>query len=530
MNNNQNTESGNLQKLINIGRALSREKNINILLEKILIEARNISNSDGGTLYLLKDDNRLNFEIMHNESKNIFYGGSADKVPDFFYPVKLYIDGKPNLNSVSAVCAIEAKTINIKDAYTDRNYDFSGPKGFDKKHDYRSKSFLNVPLKNHKEEVIGVLQLLNAKDKDGITYYSKEIVSLVESLASQASIALTNQLLIEEQKLLFKSFIQLVAEALEKKDKATGGHCTRVPMLTMMIADSINTTNLGPYAKFQFTDDEMEELYVAGWLHDFGKVATPEHVMNKTTKLECLFDKIDLIFLRFELLKRDIKIEYYESKFKNVEDDLSSSNLKNKLIEIDNDARFLKDCNIGGESLSDEMKSRIEKIASKKININGKVVKFLTKDEEENLKISRGTLNKKDIKIMQSHVSLSYELLNKLPYPNHLKNVPFYAGCHHEKIDGSGYPNGYSGDKLPLQARVIAIADVFEGLTAPDRPYKEGYKLSKAMNILKYMVKNHEIDKDLFNLFVSEKLYLKYAKKHVDSAQIDEINEQELLV
>ena len=189
MNNNQNTESGNLQKLINIGRALSREKNINILLEKILIEARNISNSDGGTLYLLEDDNRLNFEIMHNESKNIFYGGSADKVPDFFYPVKLYVDGKPNLNSVSAVCAIEAKTINIKDAYTDRNYDFSGPKGFDKKHDYRSKSFLNVPLKNHKEEVIGVLQLLNAKNKDGITYYSKEIVSLVESLASQASIA-----------------------------------------------------------------------------------------------------------------------------------------------------------------------------------------------------------------------------------------------------------------------------------------------------------------------------------------------------
>ena len=528
---NKNTESGNLQKLINIGRALSREKNISILLEKILIEARNISNSDGGTLYLIKDDNRLNFEIMHNESKNIFYGGSSEKVPDYFYPVKLYVDGNPNLNSVSAVCALEAKTINIKDAYTDKKYDFSGPKGFDKKHNYYSQSFLNVPLTNHKENVIGVLQLLNAKNEDGITYYSNEIVSLVESLASQASIALTNQLLIEEQKLLFKSFIQLVAEALEKKDKVTGGHCTRVPMLTMMIAESINATMVEPYKKFNFTDDEMEELYVAGWLHDFGKVATPEHVMNKSTKLECLFDKIDLILLRFELLKKEIKIEYYESILK-IENNIDKNNLelKEKLIKIDDDAKFLKDCNLGGEFLSEKMKDRIERIANQKININGVLTRFLSKDEENNLKISRGTLNENDIKIMQDHVSLSYELLNKLPYPNHLKQVPFYAGCHHEKINGSGYPNGYSGDKLPLQARVIAIADVFEGLTAPDRPYKKGYKLSKAMNILKYMVQNEEIDRDLFNLFITEKLYLKYAKDNVDSSQIDEINESELLI
>ena len=179
MNNNKNSHSGNLKKLIDIGRALSREKNINILLERILIEARKISNSDGGTLYLMTDDDRLSFKILHTESKNLFLGGSHGNVPDTFYPVKLYIDGKPNMNSVSAVCALEGRTINIKNAYTDENYDFSGPKGFDKKHDYYSKSFLNVPLKNHKDKVIGVLQLLNAKKDDKIISFSEELVKLV---------------------------------------------------------------------------------------------------------------------------------------------------------------------------------------------------------------------------------------------------------------------------------------------------------------------------------------------------------------
>ena len=530
MSNIKNIASGSLKKLIDIGRALSREKNINILLEKILIEARKISNSDGGTLYLTKDDNRLSFEILHNESMGIFLGGSHEKVPKAFYPVKLFIDGKPNMNSVSAVCALKKKTINVKDAYTDKNYDFSGPKGFDTKHNYHSKSFLNVPLTNHKDRVIGVLQLLNTTVDGEIVSYSEDIVDLVESLASQASIALTNQMLIKEQKDLFKSFIQLVSEALEEKDEVTGGHCTRVPVLTMMIADAINQDKSGTYKDFQFSDDEMEELYVAGWLHDFGKVATPEHIMNKSTKLECLFDKIELLKLKFEILKRDKKIEYYKSinKINNNSQELTES-LDEEISKINNDMDFLKDCNIGGEFMSDHMKNRVSQISSQKIEINGVESSLLDEQEENNLKISKGTLSDDDRKIMNKHVSLSYELLDKLPYPAHLKKVPFYAGCHHEKIDGSGYPNGYSGDKLPLQARIIAIADVFEGLTAPDRPYKKGYKLSKAMNILSYMVKDNEIDKDLFDLFIHQKVYLKYAEDNVDSSQMDEIDEKKIL-
>ena len=525
--NNSYSNSGNLQKLIDIGIALSKEKNIDKLLEKILIEARKISNSDGGTLYLMIDDStRLSYNIMHTESKDIYYGGTHDPVPDSIYPVKLYKDGKPNMHNACVVCALKAETINIEDAYEDDNYDFSGTKGFDSKYDYHSKSFLNVPLINHKNTVIGVLQLLNAQDDNqNIISFSNDIVDLVESLASQASIALTNQLLIEEQKNLFKSFIQLVAEALEKKDKTTGGHCTRVPQITMMVADAINNDKTEKYLDFEFTEDQMEELYVAGWLHDFGKVSTPEYVMNKSTKLEGLYDKIDFIKMKLEILKRDKEIEFYkESNEKN------RDNLDEVLNNINNDISFLEKCNIGGEFMDSEHKDRIVEISKQKININGTEKNLLSDKEVEYLSISRGTLSYEDFEVMKKHVVLTYELLDKLPYPKHLEQVPFYAACHHEKLNGKGYPNGYKGDKLPLQARIIAIADVFEGLTAPDRPYKEGYKLSKAMNILRDMAVKNEIDVDLFNLFIKQKIYLKYAESSIDESQIDFIDEENMLV
>ena len=526
---NNNSSSSKLKKLIDIGIALSKEKNIDFLLEKILTEARIISNSDGGTIYLVNNNNtKLNFKIMHNESLNIQFGGSKNPVPDFFYPVRLYNqDNTKNLNNVSAVCVLEKRTINIKDAYKDKEFDFSGTKGFDNKYNYRSQSFLTIPLKNHKDKVIGVLQLLNAKKDNKIIFFSNELVELVEALSSQAAVALTNQLLIDEQKILFRSFIKLVAEALEQKDEVTGGHCNRVPVITMMIAEAINKDSEGKYKDFSFTEDELDELYVAGWLHDFGKVATPEYIMNKSTKLEGLYDKIDEIKFRFEILKRDLEIEFYKSKINDSNIDKNTFNME--LQKIEDDILFLEKSNVGGEFMSEDLQKRVQEIAKQTININEQKKPILTDKEVDYLTISRGTLSKNDRQIMEDHVVLTYDLLNKLPYPKHLKQVPFYAGCHHEKIDGSGYPNGYKGDKLPLQARIIAIADVFEGLTAPDRPYKAGYKLSKALNILKFMVNDGEIDSDLFSLFITKKLYLKYADEMINTNQIDSIDENKLL-
>ena len=520
----------NIKKLIDIGIALSKEKNINILLEKILNEARIISNSDGGTVYLVTEEGKkLNFEIMHTESLNIKFGGSFTPVPDSIYPVKIYNDdGKENINNVAAVCVLKGKIISIDDAYVSEEYDFSGTKGFDVRHNYRSKSFLTIPLKNHKDKVIGVLQLINAKDGNDIVSFSDELIDLVQALGSQASVALTNQLLIDEQKSLFRAFIKLVAEALEQKDQVTGGHCNRVPVLTMMIAEEINSDKDSLFKNFKFSDDELDELYVAGWLHDFGKVATPEYIMNKSTKLEGLYDKIEQIKLRFEILKKDVEIEYYKNTIKKI--DLNNESINIKSQKIDEDFKFLEKSNVGGEFMSNEFKKRIEDIANYQIIINNKKVSILNDEEVDFLTISKGTLSQKDRKIMEDHVVLTYDLLNKLPYPDHLKKVPFYAGCHHEKINGKGYPNGYSGDKLPIQARIIAIADVFEGLTASDRPYKKGYKLSKALTILKYMVDDGEIDRDLFKLFITKKLYLKYANDNIDKMQIDIINERDFLV
>jgi len=369
--------------------------------------------------------------------------------------------------------------------------------------------------------------LINAKNGNEIVNFSDELIDLVEALGSQASVALTNQLLIDEQKTLFRSFIKLVAEALENKDQVTGGHCNRVPILTMMIAEEINNDKNSLFKNFKFSDDELDEIYVAGWLHDFGKVAIPESIMNKSTKLEGLYDKIEQIKLRFEILKKDIEIEFYKNRIEKI--DLDSELIDSKLKKIDDDFDFLKKSNIGGEFMSDVLRKRVVDIAKYKIQINNQQVSILNEDEVDFLTIPKGTLSKSDRKIMEDHVVLTFKLLSKLPYPDHLKQVPFYAGCHHEKINGKGYPNGYSGDKLPIQARIIAIADVFEGLTAPDRPYKKGYKLSKALSILKYMVDDGEIDKDLFELFITKKLYLKYANENIDISQIDIINEKDFL-
>jgi HD-GYP domain-containing protein (c-di-GMP phosphodiesterase class II) len=204
--------------------------------------------------------------------------------------------------------------------------------------------------------------------------------------------------------------------------------------------------------------------------------------------------------------------------------------MNEEINKSDNDLEFIIKCNTGGESFSKELKEKVKEISKYKIYYNGSYQNILTNEEVDFLTLERGTLNKKERQIMEDHVSLTYKLLNKLPYPKHLNNVPFYAGCHHEKINGKGYPNGYSGDELPIQARIIALADVFEGLTASDRPYKDGYKLSKAMNILKFMILDNELDKDIFNLFINQKVYLKYAEDYIKNSQIDKINEKDLLV
>ena len=529
---------GQIKNLSEIGVALSKEKDRGKILETILLEAKRISSADGGTIYMKTDDNRLKFEIMMTDSLGIHFGGtSAEPIPDTIYPVKLYNPetNQPNHKNVSAYAALTGKTVNIKDAYKEKGFDFSGTKGWDKRHGYRSKSFLTVPMKNHEDNIIGVLQLLNAKNPNTgeIASFSTSI-KMIESLASQAAIVITNKNLIRELEVLFESFIKLIATAIDKKSAYTGGHCSRVPEITMMLADAVGKIKSGKYKDFDMNPDERNELYIAAWLHDCGKVATPTHIVDKGTKLEKIFDRIDIINMKFEVLRRDKEIEFLKKIYKLKNSDKTvleklKGEYKRHLEQLDEDEAFLERCNIGGEFMLEELQERVIQIAKYPFKEKGKKKPFLSKDEVRNLNISKGTLLPEEREIINSHISITIDMLEQLPYPKHLKNIPEFAGGHHEKLDGTGYPRGLTENQMSPQAKMIAIADIYEALTAADRPYKEGKKLSEAMRIMGFMNKDRHIDKDLFKIFVKEGIYKKYAKKFLKPNQIDKVDETVIL-
>ena len=529
---------GQIKNLSEIGVALSKEKDRGKILETILLEAKRISVADGGTIYMKTDDNRLKFEIMMTDSLGIHYGGtSAEPIPDTIYPVKLYNPetNQPNHKNVSAYAALTGKTVNIKDAYKEKGFDFSGTKGWDKRHGYRSKSFLTVPMKNHEDNIIGVLQLLNAKNPNTgeIASFSTSI-KMIESLASQAAIVITNKNLIRELEVLFESFIKLIATAIDKKSAYTGGHCSRVPEITMMLADAVGKIKSGKYKNFDMNPDERNELYIAAWLHDCGKVATPTHIVDKGTKLEKIFDRIDIINMKFEVLRRDKEIEFLKKIYKLKNSDKTvleklKGEYKRQLEQLDEDEAFLERCNIGGEFMLEELQERVIQIAKYPFKEKGKKKPFLSKDEVRNLNIPKGTLLPEEREIINSHITITIDMLEQLPYPKHLKNIPEFAGGHHEKLDGTGYPRGLTENQMSPQAKMIAIADIYEALTAADRPYKEGKKLSEAMRIMGFMNKDRHIDKDLFKIFVKEGIYKKYAKKFLKPNQIDKVDETVIL-
>jgi len=520
-----------------IGLALSKEKDMDKLLEMILLEAKRISNADGGTLYMMTDDQRLKFSIMITDSLNIHMGGTSGKeIP--FYPVKLYMDdGQPNKTMIAANAGLTGDTINIPDAYKAKGFDFAGTKAFDEKTGYRSKSFLTVPLKNHEDEIIGVLQLLNAQDikTKKVIPFSDSVQKSVEALSSQAAVAITNKNLIKDLEVLFESFIKLIASAIDAKSPYTGGHCSRVPEITMMLAESVNEINDGPFAGIQFTDKEMYELKIAAWLHDCGKVATPEAVVDKGTKLETIYDRIHTVATRFEVLKRDEEIKYLKKQLKIQKDDSLIENQKKEALkkartlylkrikQQEDDKSFIEESNVGGEFMSQDRKDRVNKIASYRWKDNGSPKPFFSEDEIYNLCISRGTLTPEERKIINDHIVVTIDMLEQLPYPKHLRNVPEFAGGHHEKLDGTGYPKGLNHSEMSVQAKIMAIADIFEALTARDRPYKKGKTLSQAMRILGFMKNDAHIDTELFEVFVKEKIYLKYAESFLDPEQIDEV-------
>ena len=533
-----------LEQLNEIGAALSLEKNLDALLEKILLAAQTITRADGGTLYVLEEEVRLRFAIMRNESLGIAMGGTTSvEIP--FYPVQLYgKDGSPNNQMVAARAALTGKTINIADAYTTEGFDFSGTRNFDKKTGYRSRSFLTVPMRNHEGAVIGVLQLINCKalHGGGIVTFSNSDQRLAESLASQAAIALTNRQLIIQLEQLFESFIGLINSAIDEKSPYTGGHCQRVPTLTMLLAEAAAQSKNPALDGFSLTDSDRYELKIAGLLHDCGKITTPVHVVDKATKLETIFDRIHLLDTRFEVIKRDAEIQHLRRQLEVARSaELNEMGRRARIFELDQqyreqvrhieeDREFLRRHNVGGEFMPPDARARVGEIATAYLwtDPSGNQAQFLTEDEVENLSIARGTLTNAERETINHHIVATIKMLEALPWPPNLRNVPEYAGGHHERMDGKGYPRGLKREEMSVPARVMGIADIFEALTAKDRPYKRGKTLSESLRILGKFCLGGHIDPDLFDIFVRDKVYLEYAETFLDGNQIDSVDETKI--
>lgn len=521
-----------LEELNAIGVALSKEKNIDHLLEAILLAAVRITHCDAGTLYSVGEDQALHFEIVRTQSLNIALGGTTGK-PVPFPPVPLHDpSGQPNNSNVVAYAVLHDSTVNIADAYTEQGFDFAGTRRFDSANHYRSKSFLTVPMKNHEDKIIAVLQLINAIDPESgeITPFSRSDQQLVESLASQAAIALTNRALINQLEDLFEAFITLINIAIDEKSPYTGGHCERVPVLTMLLAEAASKTTSGPMAGFMMSDKDRYELKIAGLLHDCGKITTPVHVVDKASKLQTLFDRIHLIDTRFEVLKRDAEIDLLKQKLAALQQGSTDTSAleaacSQRIAQLDDDREFLRKANIGGEFMAPPLQQRVKDIGTYRwINEAGQETDFLSQEEIDNLNIEKGTLTAEEREIINHHVVSTINMLEALPWPSHLKHVPEYAGGHHERMDGRGYPKGLKGTDMSVQARIMAIADIFEALTAKDRPYKEGKKLSDALTILGRMKLDHHVDPDLFDIFVRDQVYLQYARDFLEDYQIDAVD------
>ena len=456
MNNSHLDIAHRLEQLTELSVALSTSRNIPLLLERILQTARSITRADGGTLYrAVEDGNGLAFDISMNDTLHMHQGGSSANAISIPNIALRNPDGSRNLSAVSAYAANERKSVNIADVYQADGFNFSGMRSFDEKYNYHSQSFLTVPMEDHEGELVGVLQLINALDP--VTGkpqpFSETDQYFIEALASQAAIAITNQQLIYRLENLFEHFIQLINMGIDEKSPHTGRHCEHVPVLAMLLAEATHDTTVGPLASFQMSERDRRELWVAGLLHDCGKITTPNHVVEKSTKLETIFDRIDLIDTRFEVLKRDAEIAILKQKcaLGSALDEAQSQALDRQLQEqcaqIDADRAFLRHANIGSEGMKPEDQLRVTEIAKHQWrDPSGQVVAALTEEEVNNLRIRMGTLNDAERQIINNHIVVTIKMLESLPWPKQLRNVTEYAGGHHERMDGKGYPKGLTRD------------------------------------------------------------------------------------
>lgn len=498
-----------IEKIMKINYQIASEHNSEKLFVNILTLLRKLTKADGGTLYIKsKDEKTLKFEIIQNEKLNIFLSASKNQIN--WPPLPIYLeDNTLNNTMVAVVSCNEKRIINIDDVYETKKYSFDGTKVFDKKNGYRSKSMLVIPLINHEDDVIGVVQLINKTNNSNIESFNDFDEKIIKSLSSQAAMAITNIQLIDSLEEFINAFVATIAKAIDTKSPHTKNHIKKVEKIASLIANAIHEDET-IYKDIKYSKDDFKQISLAAWMHDIGKISTPEHVLDKGKKLEKIVDRIEIITERFEKIKKDAEVDY----LKNI---TPKEEFENFIEKIDDYFTFIKKSNTGGEFMEDEDLQKLEKIQKTQY----KSQNLLTEDEYYNLCVKRGSLTFEEIEIIRDHARLSYEMIKELPFPKKYKDVLNIAANHHEKLNGQGYPRGLSEKDIALEDRIMILSDIFEALTSSERPYKEAMKLSKVKSILDSMSKYNEIDSQLLEFFFNNKALNKYSQEDLKPFQID---------
>ena len=551
-----------LDDIFELNKDVANETDSIQIIDKFMRLAQQACNSDGVTYYTISNDNFLRLVYSHSRSLKIHKLGSDNK----YYTSPTYLpDQKKNpKKTIIITSALNQELINTANIYND-DYDNDIYLKWDEDMNYKTVSMLVIPLFDSRKHIIGIAQFINAMDINGrpITFTAKS-QEKAQAVCRLLAPYLENHKLKEDYDQLLESFIEVLARAIDAKSHYTGSHCQRVPVIARMLATAAVQQEHGALKNFEMNENNWYALNIASWLHDCGKVTTPEYIVDKATKLETINNRIHEIRNRFEILRRDAHIDYLKKRLKNAapQEELQSEYIS-KIQKLEDDFDFIAKCNIGDIPLSDKDVARLQEISHTKFiryfsrmkglswaerdavtdvelysnpsyenllqNRDDQINPPYNRGELYNLTIRSGTINKKEREKINEHIVVTIDMLKALPFPKELSNVVEYAGAHHERIDGQGYPNGLTGEQMSVPARIMAIADIFEALTANDRPYKEPKKLSKVLAIMQHMKNTGHIDPDLYEVFIRSGVYADYAEQYISPAQIDEINPEDFL-
>ena len=568
LSNAQNLMKSSLSQFISLINSLAIEKNFDSLLEKITSETLKASKADAVATYLIDDENQLKVDSLKSVDEC-----SVNKscLPDFTGSTH---DGISEL-------------FNSKDCkYVKHNSkDDNRWQSLAEQLDKETIKVVLLPLRNRQSEFMGLIALIYDDNEHEVDSLQQQAFSFIQAFSKFAAVSLESKQLLKMQEDLLDAFIKLIAGAIDAKSPYTGGHCQRVPEIAKLLAQAACDSNDTRFSDYSLNEDQWQELHIASWLHDCGKVTTPEYVVDKSTKLETIYDRIHEVRTRFEILKRDAEINHWKAVSNGEDIDKLNETLKLTIQELNEDFEFVATCNQGGEFMEQEKIDRLNKIADKRwmrtlddrLGVSWEeknrmdktpeqilpVEECLLSDKPEhiierldsekipennqwgfqldvpefkfnmgelyNLSVKAGTLTGEERYIINGHMIQTIKMLDELPFPSHLKEVPAIAGGHHESMDGKGYPKRLSKEDMSLTARMMAIADIFEALTASDRPYKKAKSLTVSLRIMSDMRDRNHIDSDLFDLFLTSGVYLKYAEKYLSNEQVDNVDIKQYL-